>query len=192
MPAYSDKDRETIVQGWAQGLTWSRIGELVPDANGQPRSAASVQCYASRMRAQGLWPDVEGVRESPQGRPGRPRNRVRATKVSPRFAVEVNAALREVADAAGMRLGEVLTAALDRQLLHVRGRPVAVCPLGLEPGKWMSLQDGCRSCTASCSVDRDTLAALAELWPEKRRNTIVYDAAVALLEDLHYLILEAD
>lgn len=187
MPTYTTKDRAAVIEGWQAGKTWAQIGAEIPDARGRPRSPETVQRYVRRLRKKGEWPaDVEGVRELPSGI-GRPRNLRRSRKISPRFSVGVTQAIRAVGEAADLRLGEVMTQAIERHLARVSGEKLEPEPLGLVPGASEVVIDGPKSETLSCAVDEESFAALLDKL-DTRDNTAVSEAVVKLLADLNYRI----
>ena len=187
MPVYSDAEKATIVARADAGVPWEDIGREIG------RSATAVEYAARRMRRRGEWPaNPDSVRELPAGGPGRPRNRQRTAAVSVRFAPDVDAALRDVAVAAGFgrRVGKVLTEAIARAVRRAQRKRVNDTPLDLDPGKPVALEDGDKVVTMSVCVDADVfdqLVALADVPP----TTAVHDAAVQLLQDLNYRIGEA-
>lgn len=192
MAAYTEEEKRSIGEHWAAGKTWREIGKLVPDVAGKPRSAETIQRCVRRARQKGEWPPpgLQGTRQQPDGKSGRPRNLRRTRKVSPRFCPGVHEVLITLAEATGMRTGEVIDEALTRDLSRKQGSEVDRLPLGFDPGKVVKIDGGARSVTMSCAVDLKTFEELRAHYPGRKDNSIIHTIALALLRDLNYEVVK--
>lgn len=153
----------------------------------------ALQLRARRLRDSKQWRLSDGrpARGAPKrGQRGRPRAIVPRTPISPRFAPDVDAALRTVAACANLRLGEILTEAMQRAVDRAAGERVSKTPLGLDPGSPFQLCNGIRSAVMAVNVPRPLYEALVALDPDKPAMTAIADAAHQLLADLNYQIVE--
>lgn len=191
---YTEAEKDHIRTRADQGATWEEIGRELGDLFGSLRSSTAVAFAARRMRDAGEWPDNPlSVRKRPAG-PGRPRNRKRSIEASIRFAPDVAAALRDVAEAAGYdsrRTGAVLNEAARRAVARAQRKRVNGTPFALDPGTPVDLVGGNRSTTLSLCIDADVYAAFVAAFPDAPPTTALHDAAVKLLQDLNYRIAEA-
>jgi hypothetical protein len=186
MPVYSSAEKSHIIDAVGRGVPWDQIGASLSP----PRSSEAVQLAARRMRRRGEWPDNKSaVRMHPEGS-GRPRNRVRTVPISVRLAPQVDTALRDVADAAGMRIGKVVDVAVQRAVKRLSGGRVSSRPLGLDPGEAATIEAGSKTETLSVCINAEALDILREHFADTdvAPMTAVHDAIVRLLADLHFKV----
>jgi hypothetical protein len=189
MPSYSPAEKSRIADAAARGVPWDEIGASLSP----PRSSEAVQLAARRMRKRGEWPTNESaVRLRPDG-PGRPCNRVRTVPVSVRLAPEVDKALRDVADAAGVRVGKVVDEAVKRFVKWLSAEHVSDEPLGLDPGDEVVISAGNKSETISVCIDKQAFDALCEHYADTDTAPMsaVHNAVVRLLQDLNFRVSAA-
>ena len=191
MAAYTTEDKAEIVRRADAGETWEAIGQALG------RSSTAVEHAAHRMRKRGEWPRNSRSARLPPDGPGRPRNRVATTAVSVRVSAEVEVALRDVAARAGLgnRVGTVLTEAITRAVARADDTELPALSVKRLSSKSRAadrrLVSAPRSRTVSVCVDAQALADLVRRNPTLAPTGVVGDAAERLLQDLGYVLVDA-
>lgn len=170
-----------------RGVPWERCAEQLG------RTTSALNIIARRLRDKGEWtlPNGKPAQGAPRaGVKGRPRNATPSAAISPRFAPDVADALRTVANCAGVRVGAVVAAAMQRALDRLAKRGVNRTPLGLEPGERFDLVAGNRTTTLAVNVPQPLYEEFAAAFgSDDYIMTAITDAAHRLLADLHYTLV---
>lgn len=160
------------------------------------KSVAALNIVARRLRDRGEWKLANGhaARGAPRvGARGRPRNTIPSTPISLRFSPDVIAALRTVAQCAGVRVGLVVAEAMQRAVDRQAERRVSRQPLGLDPGERFDLCDGTCTETLAVNVPRPLFDALVDTSASAERAMTQITAAVhKLLRDLNYRLVDCE
>lgn len=177
-----------------QDVPWAEVAKEL----GYTVQALKVR--ARRIRERGDW-TINGreARGAPtvNGR-GRPRNVVPKVPVSPRFAPEVGAAVRQVAeDAGGLLVGDVVAEAMKRALARRRRRgknKELDSPFNLDPGKPFKLCNGHRTETLACNVEQPIFEAFSAAFVDEDTpvSTAIAEAVHQLLMDLNYRLVDCE
>ena len=176
------------------GQTWAQIADVLDC------TLSAIKAKAQRLRDAGLWQLADGTPADgapAKGKLGRPRNDVPSIAVSLRFSPDACAALHAIAEASGLRLGEVVSAALERATQRVQGQDVSAEPFGLDPGAVAKLGTDNRTETISVNVPAPVYAAFMAIdqseWSnvlarrDQPPNTLIAAAVDRLLLDLNYI-----
>lgn len=174
------------------GASWKRCGAEL----GRTRQAMQMQ--ARRLRDAGKWtlPDGSPARGAPVlagPATGRPRNDIPSVSLSLRFALDVDLLIRELADAADMRLGQVVAEAMTRAVARANRKRVSRTPLGLTPGEPTDVAAGRRSITIGVNVPQPLYEQVEAIRPpDVPMMTLVAEQVHRMLADLNYRLVDGE
>lgn len=186
-PADDDVSRRLIDLRHA-GKTWQECAQELDC------SANALKTRARRLRDAGQWRLVNGklARGAPSIQRGRPRAAIPRTPVSIRVTPSTAIALRSLAESTGLRLGEIVTEAMQRAIDRANRKRPSRTPLGLTPGESIDLVAEHRIDTISVNVPQPVYDDCIALAPDEPAMSTIYAAVARLLTDLNYRFVDVD